>query len=78
MGMPDHAPLLAGNVVCFTCGTILKPYVVMGRRGVDHIEYECKNPSTGCSYKVESNHMISAEMKGLRTDGSEVNLDRRK
>jgi hypothetical protein len=56
----------------------LKPKVVMGRRGkkevVDHIEYVCKNPKTGCNYKVHSTVMQSGEMIALREDGSEVRI----
>ena len=78
MSTPDLSPLVAANLVCHDCGTVLKPKVVMGRRGkkevVDHIEYVCKNPKTGCNYKVHSTVMQSGEMIALREDGSEVRI----
>jgi hypothetical protein len=50
----------------------------MGRKGqkqvVDHLEYVCKNPKTGCNYKVQSTIMTSMEMLALRDDGSEVRI----
>jgi hypothetical protein len=52
----------------------------MGRRGqkqvVDHLEYVCKNPKTGCNYKVHSTVMTdsSSQMVALRDDGSEVRI----
>jgi hypothetical protein len=76
--MPELSPLVAANLVCHECGTILKPKVVMGRKGqkqvVDHLEYVCKNPKTGCNYKVQSTIMTSMEMLALRDDGSEVRI----
>ena len=78
MSMPELSPLVAANLVCHECGTILKPKVVMGRKGqkqvVDHLEYVCKNPKTGCNYKVQSTIMTSMEMLALRDDGSEVRI----
>ena len=78
MSIPDLSPLVAANRVCHECGTIMKPKVVMGRRGqkqiVDHLEYVCKNPKTGCNYKVNSTLMGQEEMVALREDGSEVRI----
>ena len=33
MSIPDFSPLVAANLVCHECGTVLKPKVVMGRKG---------------------------------------------
>ena len=78
MSMPELSPLVAANLVCHECGTVLKPKVVMGRKGqkqvVDHLEYVCNNPKTGCKYKVQSTTMTSMEMLALRDDGSEVRI----
>jgi RNase P subunit RPR2 len=78
MSIPELSPLVAANLVCHECGTVLKPKVVMGRRGkksvVDHLEYVCKNAKTGCNYKVNSFEMRSSEMVALREDGSEVRI----
>ena len=78
MSIPDLSPLVAANFVCHECGTVLKPKVVMGRKGqkqvVDHLEYVCKNPKTGCNYKVNSTLMGQEEMIALRDDGSEVRI----
>lgn len=78
MSMPDLSPLVAANLVCHECGTIMKPKVVMGRKGqkqvVDHLEYVCNNPKTGCKYKILSTLMQSGEMVALRDDGSEVRI----
>jgi hypothetical protein len=80
MSIPDLSPLVAANLVCHDCGTVLKPKVVFGRKGqkqvVDHLEYECRNPKTGCRYKVLSTEMThsSAQMVALREDGSEVRI----
>jgi hypothetical protein len=78
MSMPDRSPLLAGELACFTCGSIMKPKVVMGPRGVDHIEYECKGEKDGKlkhdAYRIDSTAMISAEMKPMRIDGTAVKL----
>jgi hypothetical protein len=56
----------------------MKPKPVMTRfeqrQVVHHLEYACKNPKTGCNYKLESTAMTSAEMIGLREDGSEVRI----
>lgn len=52
--------------------------VIFGRKGqkkvVDHLEFVCKNPETGCSYKVKSFSMCSDMMIALRPDGSEVRV----
>ncbi len=78
MSIPDLSPLVAANLVCHDCGTIMKPKVVMGRKGqksvVDHLEYVCKNPVTGCRYKVRSFTMTNMEMVAIREDGSEVRI----
>jgi hypothetical protein len=78
MSIPDLSPLLAPPLVCHDCGNVLKPKVVMGRRGkksvVDHLEYTCKNKETGCNYKVNSTGMCSEMMLALREDGSEVRI----
>ena len=78
MSMPDLSPLVAATLVCHECGTVLKPKVVFGRKGqkqvVDHLEYVCKNPKTGCNYKVQSKLMQSGDMLALRDDGSEVRI----
>lgn len=78
MAIPDLSPLTAPNLVCHECGKTLKPKVVMRNRGqkkvVSHLEYVCKNPETGCNYKVESTHMNTTEMLALRDDGSEVRI----
>jgi RNase P subunit RPR2 len=80
MSIPDLSPLVAANLVCHSCGTVLKPKVVMGRRGqkqvVDHLEYVCKNKETGCNYKVHSTVMTdsSSQIVALRDDGSEVRI----
>lgn len=74
MPMPELSPLVAPNLVCRDCGSVLKPKVVFMNRGqkriVSHLEYECRNEKTGCSYRVESSVMTSMEMKPLRPDGS--------
>jgi transcription initiation factor TFIIIB Brf1 subunit/transcription initiation factor TFIIB len=72
--IPDHSPMILADLVCAQCGTVLKPKIIKGRRGVDHIEYQCINPEVGCSYRIETNVMIAAEMKGVRNDGSGVKL----
>jgi RNase P subunit RPR2 len=78
MSIPDLSPLIAANLVCHDCGTVLKPKVIMGRRGkkevVSHLEYVCKNPKTGCNYKISSTSMCSDMMVALRDDGSEVRI----
>jgi predicted Rdx family selenoprotein len=78
MSMPDLSPLIAHNLVCRDCGSVLKPKAIMARRGqkdfVDHLEYRCVNAKTGCSYKIESNSMAPWEMKPLRLDGSEAKI----
>ena len=72
------SPLVAANLICRECGTVMKPKAVMARfeqrQIVHHLEYVCKNPKTGCNYKIDSTAMTSAEMIGLREDGSEVRI----
>jgi RNase P subunit RPR2 len=78
MSIPELSPLVAANLVCHECGTVMKPKVVMGRRGqkqvVSCLEYVCNNPKTGCRYKVQSTSMTSMEMLAMREDGSEVRI----
>ena len=50
---PEHAPLVAGDLVCNTCGLVMERKIVMGRKEVVHIEYICQNADKGCNYKVE-------------------------
>jgi hypothetical protein len=76
MSMPELSPLIAGNLACHECGTIMEPKVIMMKKGhkqvASHLEYECRNQETGCNYRVRTNHMTNSEMVGLREDGSEV------
>ena len=72
--LPDHAPMLAPNVVCHKCGSVLKPTPIMGSRGLECVRYQCINTTTGCSYRIESNVMLTGEMIGLRFDGKAVKL----
>lgn len=78
MSTPDLSPLVAAQLICHECGQAMKMKVVKGRKGqketVDHLEYVCKNPKTGCKYKVSSTLMHSGEMVALRDDGEEVRL----
>lgn len=46
----------------------------MGRNCISHVEYECRNEKTGCSYRCETNTMLQSEMKGIRNDGTQVKL----
>ena len=79
MSMPELSPLVAHDLVCHDCGKIIQPTVVMGNRGrkkvVTHLEYRHVNKEAGCNYKVESNAMTSMEMRPMREDGSEVQLE---
>jgi hypothetical protein len=70
--VPEHAPLLAGNVVCHTCGSILKPEVVKGRSGVSAIRYSCYNKDSGCSYFTETNQYLSSEVLPSRPKEHQV------
>lgn len=73
--IPDHSPLLAPNLICHGCGEVMEPEVITGFGGVvQFLRYDHKNEEKGCSYRVESNAMVVAEMKPLRDDGSEVKL----
>lgn len=80
MSMPELSPLVAANLVCHDCGQVIKPKAVMARRGqkevVSHLEYRHTNKKTDCNYMVESTLMTSMEMKGLREDGSMVQVGR--
>ena len=73
MAMPEKSPLLAQNVVCGNCGTILEPKVIMGPRGVTHVQYECRN-SKHDPYQMDSFQMLCCEMKPIRDDGTVVKL----
>ncbi len=70
---PDRSPLLAPNIICYSCGDVLKPKAVMGPRGVDHVEYECRNKKHE-PYRMESTAMLQAEMRPVRPDGTAVKL----
>ena len=74
MPTPDHSPLIANDLVCSKCGTVLKPKVVMGPRGVACIEYQCTNKETQCAYKLARFEPVSCEMVPVRDDGSPVKL----
>jgi len=68
--MPDHAPLVAGDVVCHTCGSTLKPQIVKGGRGgVQCVRYECHNKEYGCSYRVEATAFLASEVVPVRPNG---------
>jgi len=68
--LPPLSPLIAANVICPRCASILKPKARMGRQGVEAVEYKCVNKEKGCSYMFESTTRVSCEMKLLRPDGS--------
>lgn len=70
--VPEHAPLLAPNCVCHTCGSIMKPEVIKGRGGVTTIKYSCYNKETGCSYYTETNQYLSSEVFPSRPKVSQV------
>jgi hypothetical protein len=70
---PDRSPLLFGDRVCFTCGDLMKKKVVMGPRGVDHIEYECRNEKHE-PYRQDSTEMGAGEMRPVRPDGTAVKM----
>jgi hypothetical protein len=67
--LPDHAPLIAADLICYTCGEKMSMEVSMSRQGVSHITYTCKNKDTGCSYKVESLIYSGLQPMLLRNDG---------
>jgi predicted RNA-binding Zn-ribbon protein involved in translation (DUF1610 family) len=52
--LPDHAPIIAADFVCDTCGKTMTKTIRKSRRGVEGIVYECYNKDTGCSYQVET------------------------
>lgn len=68
MGTPEHAPLVAGDMVCNTCGLVMERKVVMGRREVDHIEYACQNADKGCNYKVERKEYCNLQPMMLKEE----------
>lgn len=67
--LPDHAPLIANQVVCQTCGNFLKPQIIKGRGGVQCIRYTCQNKEHGCSYTTENNVYLSSECVPVRPNG---------
>ena len=74
--LPDLNPILAPDLVCQGCGSVLKAkFPKAGIQKVNAVYYECRNEASGCSYRITSNDMIHAEMKALRDDGSEVQLE---
>lgn len=70
--LPEHSPLIAGPVVCHTCGDFLKPQIVKGRGGVQTIRYECHNKEHGCSYMTETNVYLTTECVPVRPDGKKA------
>lgn len=52
--IPDHAPIIAADHFCDTCGEQMKRTILKSRRGVEGVVYECYNRKTGCSYKIET------------------------
>jgi hypothetical protein len=74
MAMPTKSPLLAPNLACAACGSIMKPKVVKGPKGVvAYIEYECRM-STHDPYRIESTAMECSGMQPMRADGTAVKL----
>lgn len=51
--IPDHAPIIAADHFCDTCGQLMKRTIQLSRRGIEGVLYECYNRKTGCSYKIE-------------------------
>ena len=72
--IPEHSPLEGGAIVCSKCGKDMNRKVVMNKRGVDHLYYTCSNAETGCSYGFERKVYVNAEVKGIRPDGTTVNV----
>ena len=70
--LPDQSPVTAIPAYCHRCGTLMKVKVVMGPRGIDHVEQTCTNQKTGCSYVVETKQYLQCEMRAIRPDGSVV------
>jgi lysyl-tRNA synthetase class I len=68
--LPAHSPLTAADLICNTCGKVMKRTVVMNRTEVDHIDYTCQNEATGCSYKVEAKLFCS--LQTIRIPSPEV------
>lgn len=75
--MPDRNPFIASDLICPTCGEIIHPEAVKNLRGgVEMLRYDHKNEEHGCSYRIETNVMISSELRPIREDGSEAVLPR--
>jgi hypothetical protein len=73
--IPDHSPLIACDLICHGCGAIMKPEIIRNNRNVvQYLEYKHRNEVSGCSYTIQSNVMINAEMKPMRADGSEAKI----
>ena len=72
--IPEQSPIDGGTVICGGCGNPLVMTVKMGRRGVEVLRYECNNEERGCSYFFETRVYVSAEMKGIRKDGTMVTV----
>lgn len=64
--LPAHSPLIAGDLVCNTCGETMERKVVMNRQGVDHIQYSCSNKEKGCNYFVEAKMFSNLQPMGMR------------
>lgn len=73
--LPDHSPLLAPNVICHQCGDTIMPEPQRNFRGeVEYILYKHTNQQKGCSYTAQSTAFLQAEMRVMRSDGTEVKL----
>jgi hypothetical protein len=71
MAMPDRSPLLAPTLACGSCGSLMKPKVVMGPRNTSHVHYECRHVKHD-PYIIESTAMIQGEMQPAGPDGKAV------
>lgn len=72
--IPEQSPIDGGTLICGGCGKPMTMKVVMGRRGVQHLRYECRNEESGCSYGFDKKVFINAEMKAIREDGTTVTI----
>ena len=72
--IPEQSPIDGGTAICGGCGKEMKMEVIMGRRGVENLRYSCTNEERGCSYSFDRKVYISAEMKGIRKDGTQVEV----
>lgn len=68
--IPEHSPLDGGTIICSGCGKEMKMTVKIGRRGVEHLHYECINEESGCSYGFDRCVYVNAELHGIRQDGT--------